>query len=977
MERSRGSGVGGIREGANGPGTGSLLERDLELAEIDGLLDDAGEGRGRLALIEGPPGIGKTRLLGEAGERAAALGFTVLASRGGEVEREFAFGVVRQLLEPATAGFAPQQREGLMAGAAGLAKPIFADSAGLDERIDDPSFAVLHGLYWLTANLAEHAPLLLAVDDAHWADPASFRFIAFLARRLEGLRVLCVVTARPAEPGADPSALAELGHELDARLIRPRALSERAAGELVRAELLETATEELCAACHEATRGNPFFLGELLNELHRELDAAGTLSPAAVRQLGPRRISTAVLLRVGRLPDPAPALARAVAVLGEHAELRSAAVLAGLDPLEGGRIADALADAGVLEAARPLRFVHPIVRMAIHDDIPPSERAAAHARAARVLADAGASADSVAGQLLLSDPVGDPWVVDRLRVAAVRALARGAPDEAVRSLRRAMREPPPDAEAARVLFELGSACVLAGESDAADTLAGALELATDPKLRAEIALELGAQTLYEGRVGDTLEVVEGELDRLRGAEPKLAVQLESELLITGMTTISARRLIPERFARARARIESLPAGAARLLLPCVAMDVATRGGDANQVAELAGRALAPGPFGIERAGWVLSAIAVHALVITDRLDGAQRASSDAIAAARARGSAYGFSLASALRALARLRQGDLERAESDAATSLELAAEIGWGVFHPLALAVIVSALVERGEPGGARAALAAAPTDAEGTAQIGRDASYLDQYTHEAVARLVLAEGNPEAALAELRACERFEAEFAARPSIVPIAWRSLAALAHLALDDPEGARVLAEQDVELARRFGAPRALGVALRVLGIVQSGRGGRNIELLRESVSMLERSPARLEHARALCDLGAALRRANRRADAREPLRAGHELALGCGAGAVAEAARKELAAAGGRPRPPLATGREALTPSERRVADLAAEGSSNREIAQALFVTLKTVEMHLSNAYRKLDISSRTELAAALNAPGEPEIQGR
>lgn len=199
-------------------------------------------------------------------------------------------------------------------------------------------------------------------------------------------------------------------------------------------------------------------------------------------------------------------------------------------------------------------------------------------------------------------------------------------------------------------------------------------------------------------------------------------------------------------------------------------------------------------------------------------------------------------------------------------------------------------------------------------------------------------------------------------------IAWRSSAALASLSVGDRARARDLAGRELELARRFGAPRAIGIALRSLGL--SASGAEQLRLLGDSVSVLERSRARLEHARALADLGGALRRAGERAAAREPLRQALEFATLCGAEPLADRARTELLATGSRPRKQLRTGADALTPTERQAATLAAEGLSNPQIAQALFISRKTVEKRLSDAYRKLDIRSRDQLARALAAPG-------
>jgi DNA-binding CsgD family transcriptional regulator len=207
-----------------------------------------------------------------------------------------------------------------------------------------------------------------------------------------------------------------------------------------------------------------------------------------------------------------------------------------------------------------------------------------------------------------------------------------------------------------------------------------------------------------------------------------------------------------------------------------------------------------------------------------------------------------------------------------------------------------------------------------------------------------------------------RFEAVGSRNPAY--IAWRSPAALALHQLGQQEDARQLAGEELELARAWGAPRALGAALRAAGLIEGGEDG--LALLEEGVQVLNESSARLEHAKARTELGAALRRANRRAQARAQLRQAVELATICGATDLAARAERELLATGARPRRIALSGVESLTPSERRVAELAAAGPTNREIAQTLFVTQRTVEVHLTSIYRKLGISSRSQLAAAL-----------
>jgi predicted ATPase len=244
-----------------------LHEREAELLELDGLISDAESRSGRLTLIEGPPGIGKTRLLAATCERAEERGLVVLTARGGELERDFAFGIVRQLLEPPLRAAAPAEREQLMVGAARFSEPVFAGPAVEIGHLGDPSYAVLHGLYWLVANLGERKAIVLAIDDAHWADGPSLRFLEFLGRRLQGMGVLLALASRRGEPGTQSESLRRLCQEMGTRPIEPRLLSIDAVKLLVRSRLGETISDDLCAACHEVTGGNPFLLGELLIEL--------------------------------------------------------------------------------------------------------------------------------------------------------------------------------------------------------------------------------------------------------------------------------------------------------------------------------------------------------------------------------------------------------------------------------------------------------------------------------------------------------------------------------------------------------------------------------------------------------------------------------------------------------------------------------------------------------------------------------------
>jgi DNA-binding CsgD family transcriptional regulator len=311
------------------------------------------------------------------------------------------------------------------------------------------------------------------------------------------------------------------------------------------------------------------------------------------------------------------------------------------------------------------------------------------------------------------------------------------------------------------------------------------------------------------------------------------------------------------------------------------------------------------------------------------------------------------------RAWLALRRSDLVAAEADALVLLEAPVLSAPPFYRQLATGVLVDALTERGELVQAEHVLEPVAADLQSTS---RSAALL----RHARGRLRFAQRRFGEALDDFRAVGDVATRaLAISPCYLP--WRSDASLVELALGSADAARRLSTEELELAHAFGAPRALGVALRAAGLVAGGQRGE--DLLREAVEVLAGPDARLERARALADLGALLRRSNRRVEARLVLRQAVDTAHRVGAEPIASRAETELRATGAKPRRVMLTGLEALTASERRIAELAAEGLSNAQIAQTLFVTARTVEGHLTHVFQKLDVSVRTELPAALAAP--------
>jgi len=440
-----------------------LVERELELETVERLLAGARARSGGAVVFEGPAGIGKSSLLAAA-QSAAAADLRVLSARGGELERELPFGIVRQLLESAVVSSDAEEREALLAGAAALARPVLF--AADPEAGAEPSFSALHGLYWLTINLADTEPLLVAVDDAHWADIASLRWLIYLARRLAGVPLALVLATRPAEAGPVQELLDELLVIPEVAVLQPGGLSERAIA-LLAAQLLSAEPDpSFVTACRRATGGNPFLLLELLGELGRRGIAPSRENADLASQLSSQGVGRAVRARLRRLPPGCPALARAVAVLGDLAEPNLAAQLAGLDDDAVSSAADALAEVVIFEPGR-LAFVHPLVRSSVYSELSSHERARHHERAARLLAGAGEAPDRIAVHLLATHPSGDAERVHTLRQAANGASKRGAHDIAVTYLRRALAEPPSPALEAEVVYELGKAALSAGELELA------------------------------------------------------------------------------------------------------------------------------------------------------------------------------------------------------------------------------------------------------------------------------------------------------------------------------------------------------------------------------------------------------------------------------------------------------------------------------------------------------------------------------
>jgi DNA-binding CsgD family transcriptional regulator/predicted negative regulator of RcsB-dependent stress response len=810
-------------------------------------------------------------------------------------------------------------------------------------------------MYTATANLSARQPLLVCIDDLHWCDLASLRWLAYLLPRMEDLPVIVVASTRPPESSSHGAPIAQLVEDPLTILLRPAPLSESGSAAVVRDLLSAAADPAFCAACHAESGGNPLWLRELVRAVAAQGLEPDAAAARTLRDLGAQAIRRTVVTRLERLPRAAVAMARAVAVLGDGADFDYAAALAQLDGDEAFEAVLALQGADVLRTQPRLAFVHPVVRAAVEGDLAPLERSRGHRRAASLLAHAGAEPERVAAHLLMAPAEGDSGVVETLRAAARDARTRGAAESSVAYLRRALAEPPDDAVRPELLIELGLGESLVNEPAAAEHLAQALDLLADPDLRAQVGFTLGRTLYTQSRVEEAVRAFERALAELPAVDTPLRRMLEAARAHTLFTLAGTARLQLPRTSAAEP-----PADLGGRWLEALGAYVdAHSGASAEQAAERAERALAGGLFVEQDNGG--GGLAAAALVLMHADRDVRPVLDDALTHAHAHGSVLAFAAVKVFCARAAFLRGELVDAETDAVDALSAVEQWNLAVGARWAAAYLADALMEQGRLDEAARALA------RGVPRAGEPlpAFALRHWLVDSAARLRVLRGDLRGGVADLLDAGRRMEELG-RTNPAFMAWRSQAAIALLALGERDRAAALAADELALSRRWGAPRALAASLRAMGLAEGGAAGR--ELLEEAVAVTEDSPARLEHAKALVELGAALRRANRRVDAREQLREGLDVALRHGAVPVVERAETELLATGARARRLLLRGAEALTASERRVAGLAAQGATNREIAQSLFVTTKTVEVHLTNAYRKLDISSRVQLSGALAA---------
>ncbi|MCC2278163.1 LuxR C-terminal-related transcriptional regulator [Streptomyces sp. ET3-23] len=899
-----------------------LLERDEALAEAARAGNSARSGNGRWLLFGATTGLGRTALLEEVIRReAGAGGMRVVHARCSPDESAFPFALLRQLF--------PELRI------------PFAELPTAEEQ------RTFHRLVTGLARIAARQPVLMAVDDLHHADAVSRRWIGYLGRRLAGLPVLLVVTECQEEGATVRSGTT--GTVLTLRPLGPSAVVRLVAASLPPVHGHGAAGAELCV---RACAGNPALVHALLADLaegplpNRLSDLAGSRYRDAIAQWlrsrvtpASRRVAVALAIAWGGPAVPRKALLREAAGLGPNQR----ALPVGTSS-HGRLLSHRLARAAVLAATDP------------------DELGELRGRFARLLDEHGAPAATVAAQLLHIDRPGEEWMTQSLEDAAEDAARDGRIDEAAALLRHALTAPLAPARRAALALRLG-ALELPRSADAGiRRLRSVLELHDDHRDRAAVAPALGAALVARGRTDTAMHVMR---------EAGSAVE-DDELVRVLQTTaamMASHDAVAWRNAVARMRELAATAPAGIEPLACGLVTEYEAGTGRLSAAEALGRVLPRLKATVDpriRTGWLGTAATL--LQWADRLDEARALADESLPAPPVLPDLTDVGRQSlvGVRAEAALWAGDFRRVVDENTPLLD--ACTGQGIRMPHLISVVALARYELGHRARAWRLLDTVDEKCEertGSSWKWDELRYVRGLLHAA-------EGRWQEALDHHLACGRGqEARDVVSPVITP--WRSGAAHALVGLGRPEQALELAEAELRHARAWGTPRTIGRALRARAAAVGGR--RGLESLNEAVDALRQAPAPVELIEALLDLGHARIATGNGRKGRSDLHEAHALALqllgpDSAAGRLAGAAENALRAGGARRIGHVTTGSAALTRAERRIVELAARGRTNAEIGAALHLARRTVETHLTNAYRKLGVTRRTQLASSLEGEG-------
>ncbi len=930
----------------------TLFERSHFLQEFESVFNRSVPSHSGCLSIVGGWGMGKTALANAAcliAERSSCL---VLRARGGDLERSVPFGALLRMIEVMTP----------LRNADEEISVRIETVCTLIDRYGERNFGDLgSALYGLLMAARRLGPVLLAIDDADLVDDATLTTLQYVFNRIDDQQIWLLVTSPPRIAGQGPRLIDHLLINPHVRHFNLEPLNADSIASILANYLDQAPSSEFVEAVLEATRGRPEFVVELAKACRSEHVSPSAQMADQLNQLAIPRLSQRVLVRLERLEGDVSDLLESCAINGDQTDIGLACHLAGIDPIVAEGAADTAARAEFLLSGRPLTFVAPTVRWVLLHNIPPTRRSRMHALCAEYVADGGADEQTVIEHLLAIEPSGDSKLAARLARAGHTLMDQGGFALAARCLRRSVNEGPPVKPEASLWLDLAACEAELGLKTSLAHFQKALTLGTDDDVkvvRTAVRLMNELSRWPELRV-DAVATLRKLTDRLGGVDQ--ALQLEFELAMAVLASHPAQR--SDGAAKIRRLLESSATTSGVSDVARSFLDIQRFESDptipATTVIEILGKMLKSGqlPTRDLSSDLVLSR-ACRILLSADEFAAVDRALDQARRRARSMGDTRAEDDALRLVVLSKLWQGSLEEAE-EACTRLHgLAAT-------PSAQPIIglIDLLIAQGRTQEALYQLNALDPQ-RFDEPLDRASAYVER------GHLYALCNRAAEALDEFQRAGEIAGGAGIENSVL-IGWHPPAASALASLGHWDEARYLAEQHLVSARAFGARRGLGSALRAMATSTPDLTER-ITWLSESVEVLDGSPARLETAEAMVELGTALVDRQDMDEARGVLVQGANLASLCRAHRLVEVAGSQLRAAGARPRRLGSTGVDSLTPAELRAVHMAAANVTNRAIADELFVNVKTIEGHLSRAYRKLGITSRFDLAEVLGSRSRP-----
>ncbi|MEV0522556.1 AAA family ATPase [Streptomyces sp. NPDC050439] len=932
-----------------------LVDRREEFTIMDGMLNASLAGHGGVLLVSGAVASGKTALLQAFGERATAAGALFLQATASEAESDLPLGVMGQLLLGADLPGADAKRAARLVDLMAVAAQIRRAEGVLPAVVMNE----VPKLCGIVLEQARERPVVLSIDDVHHADSHSLECVLYLARRLDASRILVVLGENSGFLAGNPRLHVDLLRLPGCRNIRLGPLERHGVAEMIFGFGGEGwGTRRLVSQLHRVGGGNPLLTRALIEDHRASQDggfgAAGPVPGEAFAQ--------AVATGLYRSDVSTRHTAWALAVVGQDVPLAELVEVLGTSRESVHRSLRALNDAGLLDSGW---FRHEAGRAAVLRSMEPAHRARLEARVAQVLHEHGEAATVVVQHLIAAEPIDAPWALGTLLEAAERALADDEAELALTCLR-AARDTCTDPRGSTAIREaLTRAGWRLNPASVARHLAELTGDALDGGLGDRQTAELVGHLLWFGQTGPALEILDAAERDGTGAEACGQPSAEAGRPIDcvrswtayaypglpGSPRARARHGDSERCARTPARSPHQRAATLmRAVLDGAGDDVVVRAEQILQSTRLDDNTL------------TALVVALNSLVLADRLDTAALWCETLCAEAAERHAPMWQALLTATKARVELRIGALAAAEESAHSALTMVPPEGWGVAvaSPLATAVFAKTAMGRLDEAAAQLAVPV-PEPAFHTP---------DGLLHlRARGHYYLAAGRPYAALDDFHTCGDLMTRWGFDlPALVP--WRTDAAEAHLLLGDDDRARTLAQEQLALVDATSAGHAgtRGVSLRVLASALSP--GRRLVLLGEAIDILRERGHRVELARATDELARAHRELGNSGQARSLARKAQQLGRECGVPVprvlpVADTARSHPAdqqwSSGPRRKA------DDLSDAELRVATLAARGHTNRQIADKLFITISTVEQHLTRAYRKLAVQRRADLAAKLS----------